>query len=207
MMLRGIGCAAVLVACIVLVQARSPQETARLFEQMEQTCFTEAGFTQEEITTIVNVRKEATAEVGSQNVNRVVDFLEVIDQKAPNLATSIRSKWDAFNVCTSREAEKLLRPASQIPRIRRHERATLLAPSIGSGGGTARNSMGRTRYFLFHKIVSGALFCSQRTFLIDTLSVQCAKLKDCMSKINRANWQSEKNALSLWEYDDLQRNI
>uniref|UniRef100_A0A0K8RLN9 Putative secreted protein n=1 Tax=Ixodes ricinus TaxID=34613 RepID=A0A0K8RLN9_IXORI len=112
MMLRGIGCAAVLVACIALVQARTPQETARLFEQMEQTCFTEAGFTEEEITTIVNVRKEATAEVGSQNVNRVVDFLEVIDQKAPNLATSIRSKWDAFNVCTSREAEKLLRPAS-----------------------------------------------------------------------------------------------
>lgn len=83
---------------------------ARLFEQMEQQCFQEAQFTPEEIRTVVDVRKRATDEVGSQNVNQQLDFLDYIDRHAstPEIAQGIRSKWNAFMVCVGREAAKLV---------------------------------------------------------------------------------------------------
>ncbi|KAL3254971.1 hypothetical protein MRX96_046708 [Rhipicephalus microplus] len=73
---------------------------ARLFEQMEQQCFQEAQFTPEEIRTVVDVRKRATDEVGSQNVDR--------HASTPEIAQGIRSKWNAFMVCVGREAAKLV---------------------------------------------------------------------------------------------------
>uniref|UniRef100_A0A023G9H2 Putative secreted salivary gland peptide ixodes scapularis secreted salivary gland peptide n=1 Tax=Amblyomma triste TaxID=251400 RepID=A0A023G9H2_AMBTT len=87
-----------------------PGDVARRFEQMEQTCFQEAQFTPEETRTVVSVRQRATQEVGSQNVNRQLDFLDYIDRYAPSteIAQGIRSKWNAFNVCVGREAAKLV---------------------------------------------------------------------------------------------------
>uniref|UniRef100_A0A224YHK6 Uncharacterized protein n=1 Tax=Rhipicephalus zambeziensis TaxID=60191 RepID=A0A224YHK6_9ACAR len=90
--------------------AQGPGGIARLFEQMEQRCFQEAELTPEEITTVVDVRRRATDEVGSQNVNRQLDFLDYIDRYAstPEIAQGIRSKWNAFTVCVGREAAKLV---------------------------------------------------------------------------------------------------
>uniref|UniRef100_A0A023FPX7 Putative secreted salivary gland peptide ixodes scapularis secreted salivary gland peptide n=1 Tax=Amblyomma cajennense TaxID=34607 RepID=A0A023FPX7_AMBCJ len=89
---------------------QGPGGVARRFEQMEQTCFQEAQLTAEEIQTVVSVRQRATQEVGSQNVNRRVDFLEYVDRYAPSteISQGIRSKWNAFTVCVGREAAKLV---------------------------------------------------------------------------------------------------
>ncbi|KAL1418571.1 hypothetical protein MTO96_005606 [Rhipicephalus appendiculatus] len=75
---------------------------------MEQRCFQEAELTPEEITT--TSADEPTDEVGSQNVNRQLDFLDYIDRYAstPEIAQGIRSKWNAFTVCVGREAAKLV---------------------------------------------------------------------------------------------------
>ncbi|KAK8780191.1 uncharacterized protein LOC144120664 [Amblyomma americanum] len=87
-----------------------PGDVARRFEQMEQTCFQEAQLTAEEIQTVISVRQRATQEVGSQNVNEHIDFLEYIDRVAPSteIAQGIRSKWNAFIVCVGREAAKFV---------------------------------------------------------------------------------------------------
>ncbi|XP_037567061.1 uncharacterized protein LOC119446643 isoform X1 [Dermacentor silvarum] len=89
--------------------AQGPGGLARRFEQIEQACFQEAQFTAEETSTVVDVRKRATEEVGSHNVNQQLDFLEYIDRYAPTpeIARGIRSKWNAFTVCVGREAAKL----------------------------------------------------------------------------------------------------
>uniref|UniRef100_A0A6M2E3R1 Putative conserved secreted protein n=1 Tax=Amblyomma tuberculatum TaxID=48802 RepID=A0A6M2E3R1_9ACAR len=104
---------ALLVGLSVASDEASPQgpgDIARLFEQIEQTCFEEALLTPEEIRTVVSVRQRATQEVGSQNVNRQIDFLEYIDRYAPSteIALGIRSKWNAFTVCVGREAAELV---------------------------------------------------------------------------------------------------
>ncbi|XP_050024436.2 uncharacterized protein [Dermacentor andersoni] len=89
--------------------AQGPGDIARRFEQIEQACFQEAQLTAEETSTVVDVRKRATEEVGSHNVNQQLDFLEYIDRYAPTpeVARGIRSKWNAFTVCVGREAAKL----------------------------------------------------------------------------------------------------
>ncbi|XP_049520267.1 uncharacterized protein LOC119446643 isoform X2 [Dermacentor silvarum] len=79
--------------------AQGPGGLARRFEQIEQACFQEAQFTAEETSTVVDVRKRATEEVGSHNVDRYAP--------TPEIARGIRSKWNAFTVCVGREAAKL----------------------------------------------------------------------------------------------------
>ncbi|XP_077513634.1 uncharacterized protein LOC144124677 [Amblyomma americanum] len=87
-----------------------------LFAQIEQTCFNEAQYTEQEITTIGDLRRQAAEEAGSGPHPRV-DFLEYVDSHETNrtIAQGIRSKFPAFTVCMARETAKVMQlgPPSQ----------------------------------------------------------------------------------------------
>lgn len=91
---------------------------AAVFARLEQTCFQEAGMTAEEITALLDIRRQATEALhGARPGSTDRDFLTQVDHYAPTpvIAEGIKSKWLNFTVCIGREAAKLVPGPSAVP--------------------------------------------------------------------------------------------